>query len=115
VLPPTAPPDLAVQAVDDPTIHIHEADVEPGKELFGKYCTTCHGFNITSGAVAPDLRESQIALHRENLWNILHDGALLQNGMPRFPELTEAQIGQIYAYVRSRARETLSGLQPPLN
>ena len=64
-------------------------------------------------AVAPDLRESQIALHRENLWNILRDGALLQNGMPRFPELNKDQIGQIYAYIRSRSRETLSGLQPP--
>jgi quinohemoprotein ethanol dehydrogenase len=81
--------------------------VSAGSGLF-LACAVCHGRNLVSaGGPGPDLRESQIALHPESLWNVVHDGALLQNGMPKFESLTREQVMQIYAYIRAGARAAL--------
>jgi quinohemoprotein ethanol dehydrogenase len=63
---------------------------------------------VSSGAPAPDLRESQLAVNPDSFWTLLHDGPLLQNGMPRFETLTREQAMQLYAYIRAGAREVLS-------
>ena len=108
VLPPTAPPDMTVKAVDDPSVKVDAADGEAGRVVFNGNCAACHGLDVVSaGAPAPDLRESQIALRREDLWNVLHEGALLQRGMPRFDALSEAQVRQIHAFIRTAARKAL--------
>ena len=107
VLPPSAPPDMKVEAVDDPRLKIREADVEAGRRLF-MMCAPCHGRDLVSaGAPGPDLRESKIALDPDNFWSVVHDGALIQHGMPRFEMLTRTQAMQIYAYIRAGAREAL--------
>jgi quinohemoprotein ethanol dehydrogenase len=62
---------------------------------------------VSAGAPAPDLRESQIALNPDSFWTVVHDGALIQHGMPRFETLTREQVMQIYACVRAGAREAL--------
>lgn len=112
-LPPTAPPNPSVVAIDDPSVSFDEADVEPGRKIFSGYCRACHGRDVVSaGAPAPDLRESRLALHRESLWAVLHDGALLSKGMPRFAMLSETQSRQLHAYIRARAQETLGKRQP---
>jgi quinohemoprotein ethanol dehydrogenase len=64
---------------------------------------------VSAGAPAPDLRESHLAVSREGLWRVLHEGALLQRGMPRFEDFDEAQVGQIHSYVRAAARKALEG------
>ena len=38
---------------------------------------------------------------------VLKQGTLLERGMPRFQMLTDDQIRQIHAYIRSRARDAL--------
>jgi mono/diheme cytochrome c family protein len=38
-------------------------------------------------------------------WSVVHEGALLQKGMPRFDQLDAAQVRQIQAYIRSKVRE----------
>jgi quinohemoprotein ethanol dehydrogenase len=58
------------------------------------------------------LRESKIALDPDGLWSVVHDGALLQNGMPRFPQFTREQVMQIYAYIRARARDAMKEQKP---
>jgi len=104
VLPPSSPPDPAVHAVDDASIKIEQKDLDAGQALYSR-CFFCHGRDlVSSGAFAPDLRESRAALNPETLWTIVHDGALLPNGMPRFETLTREEIMQIYAYIRSGAR-----------
>jgi len=104
VLPPSSPPDLTVHAVDDASINIEQKDIDAGQALYNR-CFFCHGRDlVSSGAFAPDLRESTAALNPETLWTIVHDGALLPNGMPRFETLTREEIMQIYAYIRSGAR-----------
>jgi quinohemoprotein ethanol dehydrogenase len=104
VLPPSSPPDLTVHAVDNASISIEQKDIDAGQALYSR-CFFCHGRDlVSSGAFAPDLRESTAALDPEALWTILHDGTLLANGMPRFEMLTREEIMQIYAYIRSGAR-----------
>jgi len=112
LLPPSAPPDMTVKAVDDPAIEISEADVEAGRHLYMR-CVGCHGRNLVSaGAPAPDLRESALALNPDAFLAVLHEGALMQNGMPRYDRLTREQVMQIHAYIRAGAREALGTRKP---
>jgi len=107
VLPDIAPPDMTVRAVDDPSLQLREPDVAAGRELYGA-CAICHGRYLASaGAPAPDLRESQIALNPDSFWAVVHDGGLIQRGMPRFETFTRAQVMQLYAYIRAGAREAI--------
>lgn len=107
-LPPTPGPDMTVNAVDDPSIQINPADVAAGHAIYVA-CAACHGRDlVSSGAPAPDLRESRLALDPNAFERLLHEGLLLQNGMPRFETLTHEQIMDIYAYVRAGARDALA-------
>jgi quinohemoprotein ethanol dehydrogenase len=104
-LPPSPPRDMTVRAVDDPKIRLDPADVAAGHALY-MACGLCHGRDLVSaGAPGPDLRESQLALDPEAFWSVVHDGALIQAGMPRFEMLTRQQVMQLYAYVRAGARQ----------
>jgi quinohemoprotein ethanol dehydrogenase len=106
-LPRSPPRDMSVHPVDDPRVRLDPADVAAGKQLYMN-CILCHGRELGgAGAPAPDLRESTIALDRDGLWSVLHDGALMEQGMPRFETLSRAQISQLYAYIRSGARAAL--------
>jgi quinohemoprotein ethanol dehydrogenase len=107
VLPPAPPRDMTVHAVDVPSLKIDEAAVMQGKML-QIACFACHGQNFHgAGAPGPDLRESQAALSEATMYSIVHDGALMQLGMPRFEMLNQSQIHALYMYIRARAREAL--------
>jgi quinohemoprotein ethanol dehydrogenase len=109
-LPPTAPYDETVHAVDDPALVLDAAAVAKGDKLYHMGCNGCHGGGTqSSGAPGPDLRESGIALDQEAMWSVLHDGALLPKGMPRFTQLSREDVGNIYQYIRSKAREAAGG------
>ena len=98
---------MKVHAVDDPKLVLNEADVQTGKAL-SVACAACHGIGMqATGTPGPDLRESGIALQLDSLTQLLHSGALMQNGMPKFDKLTDEQIRQIHAYIRAKAREQL--------
>jgi quinohemoprotein ethanol dehydrogenase len=103
-LPPTPPRDMRVRAVDNPSLKFEPADVAAGHAMY-LACAACHGRDLVSaGGPAPDLRESQITLDPDGLWSILHDGTLMQNGMPQFGMFTRPQVMQLYAYIRAGAR-----------
>ncbi|CAN7268965.1 PQQ-dependent dehydrogenase, methanol/ethanol family [Phenylobacterium sp. LjRoot225] len=111
VLPPSPGPDMAVHAVDDPSIQIDEADVTAGRAL-SVACIACHGIGLkAAGSPAPDLRESQIALTQDGLATVLKEGALAERGMPQF-DFTDAQVRQLHAYIRATAREALGTRKP---
>ena len=106
-IPASPPPDMKVHALDDPELKLNEADVKAGWALSVR-CAACHGVGMQStGTPGPDLRESGIALQLDSLRELLKSGALLERGMPRFEMLSDAEIRQIHAYLRARAREAL--------
>ncbi len=111
VLPPSAPPTLRVDALDDPSVQLKEADIAAGHALY-LACAACHGRDlVSSGGPAPDLRESKIALNPDSFWSVVHDGALIQRGMPRFETFTREQTMQLFGYIRSGARQA-AGVPP---
>ena len=113
VLPPTAPRGDALHAIDDATIEIKPAEVAAGELIFNLACSMCHGLNLRSpGSPGPDLRESQIALSEQGVWSVVHDGALLERGMPQYTTLDRQQLRDVYAYIRAGARKALETGNP---
>ncbi len=106
-LPETAPPDMKVYALDDPDLVLDERLVAQGAALYGN-CIMCHGANtISSGAPAPDLRESGIAFDRASFASLLRSGAMQSGGMPQYDEFSEEQLDALWMYIRAGAREAL--------
>jgi len=113
ILPPGTPPDMQVRPVDDPALVLDEARIKSGSILFAANCAMCHGLELVSpGVPAPDLRESQLALSPEVIRQVVKDGALLNRGMPRFDELSEGDVEDIFQYIRAGAREALGTRKP---
>ncbi|HTZ69037.1 MAG TPA: PQQ-dependent dehydrogenase, methanol/ethanol family, partial [Acetobacteraceae bacterium] len=107
-LPPSAPPDFTVHAVDDPALKLNPADVAAGHAMFIA-CAACHGRDLVSaGAPAPDLRESRIALDPASYRAVVLGGSLIEQGMPRFAIMGEKPIMAIWAYIRQGARDALA-------
>jgi quinohemoprotein ethanol dehydrogenase len=110
-LPPSPGRDMAVHAVDDPTMVLDEADVAAGRRM-SIACIACHGIGLkAAGSPAPDLRESQVALNADAFYAVVHDGALNERGMPKF-DFTPSQVQKLRAYVRATAREALGTRKP---
>jgi quinohemoprotein ethanol dehydrogenase len=104
------PPTMTVNALDDPSLGLDPKDVATGRQLYNR-CMGCHGRDVVGVGGAPDLRESGIALDREAFWSVLHDGTLLERGMPQFATLTREQAMQIHAYVRAEARRAADKIE----
>jgi len=103
-LPSSAPRDMAVHPVAVPDYAVAAADVPKGRELYTWNCAICHGINVvSSGAPAPDLRESGVAAARDSLWQVVSDGLLVERGMPRFEKLSRQEVDLIYNYIRHAA------------
>ncbi len=108
-LPPTAPYDETVNPLDDPELVIDAAAAKAGDMLYHTGCHGCHGGGLqSSGAPAPDLRESALSLDREAFREVVKDGALLSLGMPQFGHFSATQVDQIWHYVRAGARKELA-------
>ncbi len=82
------------------------AAVQRGKQLFTGTCGFCHGAMATGGEGGPNLVRSVLVLHDNNGSNIgpvVHNGRQ-GKGMPAFPAITQAQISDIAAYLKSRVQ-----------
>lgn len=95
--PPVIPVDL-------PGFNIDPVLAERGNRLYAENCGICHGADVRSGGAAPDLRASQLALDPQVFRQIVKDGVLLQQGMPRFDRLDTADLDAIYTHIRRSAR-----------
>jgi quinohemoprotein ethanol dehydrogenase len=72
-------------------------------------CAACHGKQtVSAGGPAPDLRESPIPLDADAFYQVVHEGALMEHGMPRFLFFDRPKIEAIRQYIRSEARRTLA-------
>jgi alcohol dehydrogenase (cytochrome c)/quinohemoprotein ethanol dehydrogenase len=81
-----------------------DAVVRRGEELYGRFCSTCHGVDGLSRGMFPDLRYSA-ALNTDTAFRqVVLDGALAQNGMVSFSRaLTAEDAEAVRAYVVGRA------------
>jgi quinohemoprotein ethanol dehydrogenase len=106
-LPPSDPPTLKANVQDNPEEALDPKQIAIGKSMYIA-CVACHGRNVIgAGGPAPDLRESAIPLSSDAFWAVVHDGALMQRGMPRISMYAKPQIEAIRQYIRSRARIAL--------
>ena len=81
------------------------ATIAKGGQIFETTCSVCHGGTARSSGVLPDLRRSPV-LANQQLWqDVVHDGALKQNGMVGFSKwLSRDDVEAVRAYVAGRSR-----------
>jgi len=96
--------------LDPPGLTAAANVVQGGAQLYGRYCTVCHGDAAVQaagrGGIIPDLRYSGTLSSAENWQMIVHDGALKDNGMVSFaPVMSKGEIDSIRQYVIARANE----------
>ena len=60
-----------------------------------------------AGGAAPDLRKSQIPLDADAFNAVVRGGALMERGMGKFDNLSDAEMDGLRHYIRQRARETM--------
>jgi quinohemoprotein ethanol dehydrogenase len=100
--------EQTVPPVPMPTfkLAVTSAEVTEGSKLFASYCARCHGGNVVSGGLVPDLRYSTESTH-QSFQNIVRGGILHEFGMASFADdLTAEQAKSIEGYVLSRAKES---------
>jgi hypothetical protein len=83
------------------------AKAKQGEHEYAR-CTLCHGMGVVAGGIAPDLRASPVLLSPEAFAHVVRDGALSPRGMPRFAELSNAQLEALIHFVRRTARNDLA-------
>ena len=102
---PDAPP-MAERVLDPPPFTGTEAQVARGADLYGRYCSVCHGDAAVAGALNPDLRHSATINSPEAIKAVVIDGALAHNGMVSFKvALKPADAEAIRHYLIKRANE----------
>lgn len=101
-LPSTPPPGPEQPLVSNELVP-KPALVKIGEASFNKNCMTCHGVGAVASGAAPDLRASAIPLDAGTFREIVHGGALLQQGMPRFDEVNDAELEALRHYIRQQA------------
>jgi quinohemoprotein ethanol dehydrogenase len=99
-LPPADPAPL-----DPPKPIASPATVARGNYLYGRYCSVCHG-DAAVGGLLPDLRRSGTIADPQAWRMIVHDGALVANGMVGWSKVMSAgEVESIRHYVIARANE----------
>jgi quinohemoprotein ethanol dehydrogenase len=107
-LPPSNPPRFTVKAVDDPALSIDITQAKVGKNVYDFNCAVCHGpIAEPSGSIAPDLRESSLAVNWKAFRSVLHEGVLASAGMPKFDDVSDENTRALFLYIRVSAREAM--------
>ncbi len=101
---PDTPPPVQVTPVDDPDFVVDEGKAKDGGLLFAQRCIVCHGLGAVAAGYAPDLRASRVALEPAAFADVVQRGSLELRGMPRYDELTDAELETLRHYLRARAR-----------
>ena len=101
------PPKVAYRAVAvaDPGYRPDPASAAHGEAIYNARCVVCHGGGAAAAGPAPDLRTSPAIVDAALFTTIVHDGALVVQGMPRFAELSAADRDGLRQWLRSKARE----------
>ena len=94
------------EIADDPAFVIDPKKAAIGAAIYNTSCVICHGGGMIAGGAAPDLRKSAVPLDKDAFYSIVHEGALMDRGMGRFANLSDAELEGLRHYIRQRARET---------
>jgi len=104
---------MQVNALDNPDEKLDPKAIALGRNLFIA-CGACHGKGaIGAGGPAPDLRESPIPLDPDAFYTVLHDGPLIEKGMPRFTLFGKQVIEGLRQYIRAQSRAELARKAAP--
>ena len=106
---PPAPPPFVVKPVDDAGYEPDRALAAKGEAVFGRNCLNCHGLEAIAAGWAPDLRASLLPQSPEAFASVVRDGALVATGMPKFDDLSEADLAAIRQYLRKRTADLRAG------
>jgi mono/diheme cytochrome c family protein len=100
-LPPV--PVEPAKVLNPPAQTADAATIDSGRRLYGRYCIVCHGADVVSGGVNPDLRYSGF-LGNDGWFKIVLAGALKTQGMVSFAQVLDHQkAAAIRSYVIQRA------------
>jgi len=106
-LPAFTPPPLPAVA-DDPNFTVEPARVDAGVKAYAAHCFPCHGVAAVAAGGAPDLRRSAIPLDAAAFERVVREGALQSLGMPKFQELSDAELLALRNFIRYQARKEQS-------
>lgn len=98
-------PRYTFSAVADPGYRSDPAAEKDGMAVYGGTCGMCHGAYGIAAGVAPDLRASPIILSEDGFTAVVHDGLMLERGMPRFDTLPDTTRQNIRQYLRKLAHD----------
>ena len=100
-----------------PTVPLVEADADTlalGALRYDEVCRTCHGFDVVSGGMMPDLRYMSAETHAA-FRDIVLGGIRAGTGMASFADVLNAgETEAIYAYIVTEAAK-LRGRELPAN
>ena len=100
-----APPVVAAGPVPEPPASNADAEtLALGKDKYYERCVRCHGMDVASGGVLPDLRYASRETHE--IWDaIVLGGSLRDNGMPAFGGIfSKEDSDAVRAFVIDEAR-----------
>lgn len=104
----TLPERPARQLVSVPDVDADEETIAEGASKYDEICRTCHGFDVISGGMMPDLRYMSAATHQE-FDAIVLGGSRADKGMASFADvLTPEETDAIYAYIVREAAKLQS-------
>jgi quinohemoprotein ethanol dehydrogenase len=85
-----------------------------GEDVYGRFCSTCHGSDGLSRGMFPDLRYSGTLASADAFRIIVLEGALAQNGMVSFRAALSADDAEsVRAYLVDRAIAARAQQAPP--
>jgi quinohemoprotein ethanol dehydrogenase len=101
-LPDPAP--VTTPVLNPPEAFGTAAMIAHGREVYGRFCATCHGSEGFSRGMFPDLRYAGAIDSAEAFKTIVIDGVLTENGMVSFAKaLQPSDVEAIRAYLVSAA------------
>ena len=99
-------PEIEQVALDPPESTGTAEQIARGEQLYLRYCMVCHGEGAVGGGVNPDIRFSGYLTSADDWQEVVVNGAMAQNGMPRFSNvLTARSADLIRLYVVDKAND----------
>ncbi|MEL7310796.1 MAG: PQQ-dependent dehydrogenase, methanol/ethanol family [Pseudomonadota bacterium] len=102
---PERPQPTASPIPQPPETTASAETIAHGKQLYYRRCVMCHGIDVASGGITPDLRYSSAEIH--DIWDaIVLNGILRDNGMPGFDTTLDADdSAAVQAFVIDTAQK----------